>query len=99
MIDNRFEIIKQFGACGLGVVYLAADTLDGGRQVIVKQLLALPDEKSYDWIERHFRDEARALVRVQHPGIVKFVAFSKSEDNRVCLAMEYVLRASRPHIQ
>lgn len=69
LIAGRYRLIKLLGRGGMGVVYEADDTrLD--RRVAVKVLTAVEGlgEDHEDW-DRFVR-EARALARIDHPGVV-----------------------------
>ncbi len=63
---NRYEIVRELGRGGMGVVYLARDpVLD--REVAVK--VVTPEQVSTESVER-FRREARVVARMDHPSIV-----------------------------
>jgi eukaryotic-like serine/threonine-protein kinase len=65
---DRFELIREIGRGGYGIVYLAEDT-QLGRQVAIK--IARPevvlDEIGID----RFNKESRAAATLEHPGIVQ----------------------------
>src|SRR5215510_1379 len=90
LIDNRFEIISEIGRGGIGVAYLANDRLSQNRPVVIKALLEQPDPNEKQWVERHFREEVKALSRIDHPGIVKLVTSGEMPDGRPYIAMEFV---------
>lgn len=89
MIGKRFshyEIIREIGGGGMGVVYLARD--DHLRcEVALKVLLpgALADEAA----RKRFRREAHLLAKRNHPNIVVAHDFD-TEDGVDFLVMEYV---------
>lgn len=65
-LGNRYEIIKELGRGGMGVVYLANDpVLD--RNVAIK--VVMPDAVSPESAER-FKREARVVAKMDHPSIV-----------------------------
>ncbi len=65
-LGNRYEIIKELGRGGMGVVYLANDpVLD--RNVAIK--VVTPDVVSPESAER-FKREARVVAKMDHPSIV-----------------------------
>jgi predicted Ser/Thr protein kinase len=81
-----YEILEQLGRGGMGVVFKARQTrLD--RLVALK---VLPEQTARDpaFAER-FSREARALARLNHPGIVAVHDFGQV-DGRSYLVMEYV---------
>ena len=63
---NRYQIIRELGRGGMGVVYLAHDPLLQ-RDVAIKVMT--PDILSQDAIER-FQREARVVAGMDHPSIV-----------------------------
>jgi len=65
-LANRYEILRELGRGGMGVVYLANDpVLD--REVAIKVIT--PDMVSPETAER-FRREARVVAKMDHPAIV-----------------------------
>jgi class 3 adenylate cyclase/tRNA A-37 threonylcarbamoyl transferase component Bud32 len=90
MIDNRFAIQRVISRGGIGVTYLAIDTKDSNRPVVVKVLLQRDNKGDAEWVERKFRGEIEALKRIHHPGIVQFVGDGVTTDGKFYLAMEYV---------
>ena len=63
---GHYRILEKVGAGGMGVVYRARDEqLD--REVAVKVLPS--GTLSDDTARRHFRKEAMALARLNHPNI------------------------------
>jgi serine/threonine protein kinase len=86
----RYQIGRQLGRGGMGIVYLAHDSeLD--REVAMK-VLTISDADS-SAVER-MRREARVLARIEHPGIVPIHDVGTLEDGRVFYTMELV-RGSR----
>ncbi|MFH9860880.1 protein kinase [Streptomyces sp. NPDC017202] len=69
LVAGRYRPVRFLGRGGMGVVHEAEDTrLD--RRVAVKMLTAVEglagDSEAWD----RFRREARALARIEHPGVV-----------------------------
>ena len=92
-LDGRFYIeknLKESGgdAGGIGVVYLAKDTKLMGKDVVVKILnetaLQHPD------IVRKFEHEKEALVRLDHPGIVRILDSGKLNDGNPFMVMDFI---------
>ncbi len=81
-----YEVIRQIGQGGMGVVYLARDPqLD--RQVALK-LLQFGSMPHPDAVAR-FQQEMRAVARLSHPNIVTAYHASEHEGQQI-LVMEYV---------
>ncbi len=81
-----YEITREIGRGGMGVVYLARDTkLD--RDVALK---VLPETLARD-TERiaRFHREAKVLASLNHPNIGAIYGFEES-DGECCLVLEYV---------
>jgi len=76
---TRYELVSVLGRGGMGVVYLARDTvLD--REVALKIVERPHDEAN----------EARILARLEHPGIVPVHDFGQLPDGRLFYAMKRV---------
>jgi eukaryotic-like serine/threonine-protein kinase len=86
---GKYEIVDALGAGGMGTVYRAFDpTLE--RIVAVKLLLLdLPDISPAELSER-FRNEARAIARLNHPAIVAIFDYGDQDPAGAYIAMEYV---------
>src|SRR5882724_3047233 len=83
---GHYRILEKVGAGGMGVVYRARDEqLD--RDVAVKVLPS--GTLSDDTARRHFRKEAMALARLNHPNIETVYEFG-TQDGIDFLVMEYV---------
>ncbi|CAM9941341.1 unnamed protein product, partial [Chrysoparadoxa australica] len=81
-----YEVIRELGRGGMGVVYLANDTrLD--RQVAIK---ALPTELAADpgRLER-FEREAKTLATLNHPNLAGIYGVEEQDGARY-LILEYV---------
>ena len=96
---GHYEIIKQIGAGGMGVVYLARDKkLD--RNVAIK---ILSEEVSQDESNlQRFVSEAKAASALNHPNILTIYEFGEAEDARFIVSeyiegktLREVIRASR----
>ncbi|MBI5759066.1 MAG: serine/threonine protein kinase [Planctomycetales bacterium] len=84
---GRFELIEKVGEGGFGVVYRARDTLLQ-REVALKvpRRERLRSEKTVS----AFLNEARAVAKLHHPGIVAIYDVGQSEDGSYFIAMEFV---------
>ena len=83
---GHYRILEKVAAGGMGVVYLARDE-QLERDVAVKVLPSgtLADEAA----RRHFRKEATALAKLNHPHIETVYDFG-TQDGADFLVMEYV---------
>jgi serine/threonine protein kinase/tetratricopeptide (TPR) repeat protein len=83
---SHYRVIRQIGAGGMGVVYLARDeTLD--RQVAVKVLP--PGSLAEESARKRLRKEAVALAKLNHPNIETIYEFD-TQDGIDFLVTEYV---------
>ncbi|MFT7535323.1 MAG: serine/threonine protein kinase [Hyphomicrobiaceae bacterium] len=81
-----FRLLRQLGAGGMGVVYLAEQE-DLHRQVAVK--LIRPEHLFFPGSRERFRREVEAVARLQHASIAP--VFTVGEDNSMpYFSMEYV---------
>lgn len=76
---TRYQIIREIGSGGVGVVFLARD-LDLERSVALKILRAGVDIESD--LAMRFVNEARIMARLQHPGIPDVYDQGKCRDGR-----------------
>src|SRR4051812_35233766 len=83
---GRFTVERHVGAGGMGSVYFARDDDAGGRPVALK---VLPEGESSAIDVDRFDREATTLAKVDHPGIVGYVAHGV-EAGQPWLAMEWI---------
>lgn len=74
---GEFRVLHRLGEGGMGVVYLAEDTILG-RRVALK--LLSPRLAGYARAAERFRDEARSAARLKHPAIVPVFKFGTFEN-------------------
>lgn len=88
LLHERYVIERELGRGSIGVVYFARDRHLHERPVVVKVLL----EKSVvnDWARRKFKQEAEALARIDHPGIVNVLDAGEMPDGNPFLVMQYI---------
>ena len=81
-----YEVVREVGRGGMGVVYEAVHT-DLGRRVALK---ILPVQATLDprFLER-FRREAQAAARLEHPNIVPVIGYGTQDDLHY-YAMQYI---------
>ena len=87
---GRYEVSAELGRGATGIVYKGVDPVDG-RTVAIKTLQRERVEGDIDVaaILQRFRNEAQAIGRLQHPGVVAVHEFGEDE-LRSWIAMEYV---------
>ncbi|HEX8721404.1 MAG TPA: protein kinase [Pyrinomonadaceae bacterium] len=83
---SRYRILGQAGEGGMGVVYVAEDTVLG-RRVAVKIPHAGRDESHY---RARFLREARSVSKLRHPNIAAVHDFGETEDGQPFIVMELV---------
>ncbi|MBI4512194.1 MAG: protein kinase, partial [Deltaproteobacteria bacterium] len=84
IISDRFEIIQEAGAGGMGAVYRAMDRARG--QLVALKVLYPHALQGAD----RFAREAEALSELSHPGIVRYAAHGTTPWGARFLAMEWL---------
>src|SRR5262245_41218698 len=81
LLANRYEVVRELGRGGMGVVYLCKDIVTGER-VALKRLRAPEDGKGSGRAEETwwFHQEARAVASLDHPAIVRARDFGTLAD-------------------
>lgn len=83
-----YEILEMIGRGGMGAVFKARQpTLD--RFVAIKVLPVLRDELGVGFVDR-FKNEARLMARMNHPGIVHVYDFGELAGGLCFFVMEFV---------
>ena len=87
LLANRYRIVRQLGAGGMGSVWLAEDTQLDNKQFAIKMLPAIlvANKRAY----RQLKDEALVAMRLVHPNIVQIRAFEENNGNPF-LVMDYI---------
>jgi tetratricopeptide (TPR) repeat protein/tRNA A-37 threonylcarbamoyl transferase component Bud32 len=83
---SHYRILGQVGEGGMGVVYVAEDTILG-RRVAIKIPHAGKDERHY---RARFLKEARAVSALTHKNIAAVYDLGKTEDGQPYIVMELV---------
>ncbi len=91
-VNGRYRIERELGRGGIGVVYLARDLRLHDMPVVIKCLL--DDSTQNAWLSKKFLQEAEALTRIQHPGVVRVIDRDRTADGRSFFVMEFVKGAS-----
>lgn len=83
---SHYRVLDKIGEGGMGVVYVAQDTLSD-RRVAIKTLTGEPDKQ-------HFRArllrEARSVSSLNHPHIAAIYEYGEAVDGRPFIVMELV---------
>src|SRR5579863_7063388 len=89
MLAQRYEVVRELGRGGMGVVYLCRDSVTGER-VALKRLRAPEDTKAPSRPEESwwFQQEARAVAALDHPAIVRARDFGSLADGSPYLVMD-----------
>jgi len=85
---SHYRVIEKIGEGGMGVVYVAEDTVLG-RRVAIKTLTLKPGQN-----EQHFRTrflrEARAVSALSHPNIATIHDYGETKEGEPYIVMELV---------
>jgi len=85
---SHYRIIEKLGEGGMGVVYIAEDTVLG-RRVAIKTLTT-----AHGPADQHFRmrflREARAVSTLSHPHIATIHDYGETDDGQPYIVMELV---------
>jgi serine/threonine protein kinase/formylglycine-generating enzyme required for sulfatase activity len=90
VVLDRYRIIRQIGAGGMGVVYEAEHTNLGTRHAVkaLRSVMDLPKEAFEEMLIR-FQREAKICASIRHPNMVHVSDFGTHE-NMPFLIMEYI---------
>jgi len=82
-----FRIVREIGRGGMGTVFLAEQETENFRRSVALKIVDRPGAGKEG--SRRFREEARILAALEHPGIARFYDAGWTE-GRWYLALEYV---------
>jgi len=85
---SHYRIVEKLGEGGMGVVYVAEDTVLG-RRVAIKTLSAGRAARDPHFRSRFLR-EARAVSTLSHPHIATIYEYGETEDGQPYIVMELV---------
>src|SRR5438477_11582357 len=88
MLGGRYEIIRELGRGGLGVVYACVDRVSGARVALKR--VDRPGRALVAGDTFWFHQEARALASLDHPTIVRARDFGVLEDGSPYLVMDQI---------
>src|SRR5687768_12036060 len=84
---SHYRILEKLGEGGMGVVYIAEDTLLG-RRVAIKTLNTRGGDNKH--FRARFLREARAVSALSHPHIAHIYDYGETEDHEPYIVMELV---------
>lgn len=87
-VAGRYEVLKELGRGGMGVVYLCRDEVSGDLVALKCVILDRSPTRAKDVI--WFQQEARALAALDHPSIVRARDFGVLSDGSPYLTMDAV---------
>src|SRR5215831_5770612 len=87
-LKGRYLVECELGRGGVGVVFLARDERLHGMPVVIKFLLDSAGQNK--WLTGKFSQEAEALTRINHPGVVRVIDRDHSDDGRPFFVMEFI---------
>jgi serine/threonine-protein kinase len=88
LLKDRYRVERELGRGGIGVVYLARDERLHSMRVVIKFLL--DDSSQSAWLAKKFLQEAEALTRISHPGVVRVIDRDRAEDGKPFFVMEFI---------
>ncbi|HXQ36560.1 MAG TPA: serine/threonine-protein kinase, partial [Anaerolineales bacterium] len=87
-IDERYLVERELGAGGMSQVYVALDLKLKRQAVVIKILSETLVHDSY--ARQKFDQEVEALLRIDHPGVVRALDVGQLPDERPYIVMPYV---------
>jgi serine/threonine protein kinase len=86
-VVGRYRIESVLGGGGMGTVFKAYDERVG-RSVALKIIRPVADPATQQRLRRRFRREAKIMAGLDHPRIVRVLAYSRQEAGEQYLVME-----------
>ncbi len=87
LLGQRYEVVRELGRGGMGVVYLCRDVVTSDR-VALKRLRAPEKGESRPEENWWFHQEARAVALLDHPAIVRARDFGQLADGTPFFVMD-----------
>src|ERR1051325_5079108 len=85
---SHYRVVEKLGEGGMGIVYVAEDTLLG-RRVAIKMLTIKPGQDEHHFRTRFLR-EARAVSALSHPHIATIHDYGETKRGQPYIVMELV---------
>jgi serine/threonine protein kinase len=86
-IADRYRLERQLGGGGMSQVYYALD--ENLHQPVVIKILA-KELLQNPYVRKHFDQEVEALLRIDHPHVVRVLYRGELDDGRPYIVMPYV---------
>jgi tetratricopeptide (TPR) repeat protein len=86
LLAGRFEVVREVGRGGVGIVYKANDHVSG--QAVALKVIAIVGVDAGE--EARFQREGRVLSALSHPSIVRVIDFGQLEEGQPYVAMEWL---------
>ncbi len=87
LLGQRYEVVRELGRGGMGVVYLCRDVVTGDR-VALKRLRSPEKGEARPEENWWFHQEARAVALLDHPAIVRARDFGQLADSTPFFVMD-----------
>ncbi|HMJ26115.1 MAG TPA: tetratricopeptide repeat protein [Pyrinomonadaceae bacterium] len=85
---SHYRIVEKLGEGGMGIVYVAEDTVLG-RRVAIKTLTAARSSTDQHFRGRFLR-EARSISKLSHPHIATIYDYGEADDGQPYIVMELI---------
>src|SRR2546423_14078535 len=85
---SHYRVVEKLGEGGMGIVYIAEDTLLG-RRVAIKTLTSARTSDNQHFRARFLR-EARAVSALTHPNIATIYDYGETAEGEPFIVMELI---------
>ena len=93
---SHYRIVERLGEGGMGIVYVAEDTVLG-RRVAIKTLTAARNSNDNHFRGRFLR-EARSISKLSHPHIATIYDYGETGDGQPYIVMELIKGETLSHL-
>ena len=93
---SHYRIVERLGEGGMGIVYVAEDTVLG-RRVAIKTLTAARSSTDQHFRGRFLR-EARSISKLSHPHIATIYDYGETVDGQPYIVMELIKGETLSHL-
>lgn len=90
-VNGRYQLREKLGEGGMGSIFLAADQLHGGREVVIKIIRVDRQDAQTEEIISCFKQEYEVMCRLHHPNLAAVIDFGTDLlSGQYFLVMEYI---------